>query len=67
MIKLLNDYAPIQFHSIACYDSKSHLMVRSPEEWLRLFKSVDANYHIYDIVARKKSKVNKVVVITKGI
>lgn len=67
LVEKLSSAAPVQFHKIACYpDSrKLHLTLQSPEEWLAMFKEVDAAFSIRKIEYRRGRSDQPVVTIVR--
>ena len=67
LIRKLSKSAPMQFHKIACYpDSRGlHLTLRSPEEWLSIFKEVDTIFSVHKIEYRTGRADQPVVTIIR--
>lgn len=66
-IRKLSSSAPMQFHKIACYpDSRGlHLSIKSAEQWLRLFQSIDASFAILKREFRRNRQDQEVVCIVR--
>lgn len=68
VIENMHNWAPINFHKIACYDDKhSHLSILPPERWLSLFRTVDERYYLRSVTVRRNNPNRLVAVITNGV
>ncbi|MFG0256280.1 MAG: methyltransferase domain-containing protein [Phycisphaerales bacterium JB043] len=66
-IHAINAIAPVQWHTIACYEADwTHPSVFTPDQWLDRFRDIDPSYMIARLTNRRGRDTQPVVTITRG-
>ncbi|MHC4976194.1 MAG: class I SAM-dependent methyltransferase [Planctomycetota bacterium] len=66
-LRSMHAVAPIQWHTIACYEADwTHPSVFTPEQWLDMLRKVDPAYSIVRLAKRRGRDTQPVVTIARG-